>query len=36
VGAVNFIILILIGLAYAHRERTRAIFERIRRRRRAS
>jgi hypothetical protein len=36
VGAVNFIILILIGLAYAHRERTRAIFERIRRRRRAT
>jgi Kelch motif protein len=35
-GTVDFIILILIGLAFAHRERTRAIFERIRRRRRAA
>jgi Kelch motif protein len=32
-GTVNFIILVLIGLAFAHRERTRAIFQRLRRRR---
>jgi hypothetical protein len=32
-GTVNFIILLLIGWAFAHRERTRAIFDRIRRRR---
>ena len=32
-GTVNFIILLLIGWAFAHRERTRAFFERLRRRR---
>ncbi len=32
VGTVNFIILILIGLAFAHRERTRAIIGRVLRR----
>jgi hypothetical protein len=38
VGTVNFIILLIIGWAYAHKERTRAFFDRIverRRRRRA-
>jgi hypothetical protein len=30
---VNFIILLLIGWAFAHRERTRELFERFRRRR---
>jgi hypothetical protein len=34
VGTVNFIILILIGWAYAHKAQTRAIFERLRSRRR--
>jgi hypothetical protein len=33
-GTVDFIILILVGLAFAHRERTKAIFDRLRRRRR--
>jgi hypothetical protein len=32
-GTVNFIILLLIGWAFAHRERTRELFERFRRRR---
>jgi hypothetical protein len=32
-GTVNFIILVLIGIAFAHRERTRAILDRFRRRR---
>jgi len=38
VGTVNFIILLIIGWAYAHQERTRAFFNRFverRRRRRA-
>ncbi len=34
VGTVNFIVLILIGWAFAHRERTRQLFERFRSRRR--
>jgi hypothetical protein len=34
VGTVNFIILVLIGWAFAHRERTREMFERFRSRRR--
>jgi hypothetical protein len=34
VGTVNFIILLIIGWAYAHKERTRAFFERIVERRR--
>ena len=33
-GTVNFIILIVIGWAFAHRERTRELFERFRSRRR--
>ncbi|HSS35236.1 MAG TPA: hypothetical protein VLR93_03095, partial [Patescibacteria group bacterium] len=33
VGTVNFILLVLIGVAYAHPERTKAIFDRIRGRR---
>jgi hypothetical protein len=33
-GTTNFIILLVIGWAFAHRERTRHFFERIRRRRR--
>jgi hypothetical protein len=33
-GTVNFVVLLLIGWAYAHREQTRALFERLRRRRR--
>jgi hypothetical protein len=33
-GTVNFIILLIIGWAFAHRERTRAFFERMRARRR--
>jgi hypothetical protein len=32
-GTVDFIILILIGWAFAHKERTKAIFARLRRRR---
>ncbi len=32
-GTVDFVILIVIGWAFAHRERTRAFFERLRRRR---
>ena len=32
-GTVDFILLLLIGWAYAHKERTRAIFARLRRRR---
>ncbi|HEU4572489.1 MAG TPA: hypothetical protein VFR93_07360 [Candidatus Limnocylindrales bacterium] len=34
VGTVDFILLLLVGWAYAHRERTRELFERLRRRRR--
>jgi hypothetical protein len=33
VGSVDFAILVVIGWAYAHKEQTRALFERIRRRR---
>ena len=33
VGTVNFVLLILVGWAYAHRERTRQIFSRVLRRR---
>jgi Kelch motif protein len=33
-GTVNFIILLVIGWAFAHREQTRALFERVRSRRR--
>jgi hypothetical protein len=35
VGTVNFIILLIIGWAYAHKEQTRAFFNRIVERRRA-
>jgi hypothetical protein len=33
VGTVDFVLLVLVGWAFAHREQTREIFERIRRRR---
>jgi hypothetical protein len=35
-GTVNFIILLLIGWAFAHKERTRQIFANLRNRRRKS